>query len=174
MGRASRTFRRVFRGKLKLSCLGFSKLILNKLIYIQQIVYMPAILFVKVAILLQFRLIFVTSKRSPRWYILQTLIGLNAIFFTAYFFITIFRCVPRRKVWDPKVRGTCIDIKRYFVAWEVINIFDDFLILILPLVWIWKLHMQTQKKIGISVLFATGLLYVFSSILMKLLVTDGS
>lgn len=37
---------------------------------------------------------------------------------------------------------------------------SDFTILLLPIVEVWRLHMSTQRKIGVSAVFATGLLYV--------------
>lgn len=39
-----------------------------------------------------------------------------------------------------------------------ISIFNDFFILIIPIPTIWALQMTTRKKIGISVIFFTGLL----------------
>ena len=121
---------------------------------------MPAILFTKLAILLQLMDIFVPPRvaRNARWYSLATRIATNAVFFTTLGFLEIFQCVPREKIWHPTIPGRCIDINKTFVASSVINVVDDFIILIFPLVWTWKLQLKTRQKVGVSMVFATGFL----------------
>ena len=121
---------------------------------------MPSILFTKVAILLQLQEIFVplTVKRNSRWYTLQGLVVLNSIFFTILLFLEIFECVPRRKIWDPTVEGRCINIEKTFVATGVINVLDDFIILVLPLSWVWQLNIPAKKRAGVCLVFAAGFL----------------
>ena len=122
---------------------------------------MPTILFTKASVLLQLLQIFVTEKRSGKWYILQTLIWGNAVFFILCFFLEIFECIPREKIWHPPLQGHCIDIQRTFVATAAINICSDFSILIMPLFWVWRLRLQMKKKAKISLVFTAGLLYVY-------------
>ena len=119
---------------------------------------MPSILITKVSILLQLLEIFVPTKRSYRWYTLLILMGANVVFFTILFFMEIFSCIPREKIWNPTVPGKCIAIQNTFVATGVINVCDDFLILILPVYWVWLLQISTKRKAGISLIFAAGLL----------------
>lgn len=122
---------------------------------------MPAILFTKVTVLLQLLEIFVPRQFTvdvSRWYSLWVLIGLNAVFFTTLMFLEIFQCRPREKIWNPTIEGTCININQTFVATGVINVVDDCVILILPLVWTWQLQLRTKQKIGVSLIFATGFL----------------
>lgn len=119
---------------------------------------MPSILFTKISVLLQLLQIFVPHKREYRWYALMTLIGANAVFFTILMFLEIFECVPREKIWRPTLPGKCLNIEKTFVATGVINVCDDFTILVLPLTWVWKLHVPTKRKVGISCVFAAGLL----------------
>ena len=119
---------------------------------------MPSILITKVAILLQLLDIFVPQKRDSRWYTLVALIVANVVFFTILFFLEVFSCVPREKIWHPMVPGKCLDIQKTFVATGVINVADDFLILILPVYWVWLLKISAQRKAGISLIFAAGLL----------------
>lgn len=119
---------------------------------------MPAIFTTKTSILLQLLEIFVTQKRNYRWYTLLTLMAANFVFFTILFFIEIFQCIPRRKIWEPKVPGRCIAIQNTFVATGVINVVDDFIILILPIYWVWLLQMPLKRKAQISLIFAAGLL----------------
>ena len=129
-----------------------------QLLNIQQIIYMPGIFLVKAAVLLQLSDIFVAKKRNARWWIITCLIAANAIFFTILLFLEIFECVPRTKIWTPTVPGRCINIEETFVATGAINVLDDFLILGLPMIWIWQLHTPTRRKMGIAAVFAAGLL----------------
>ena len=119
---------------------------------------MPAILLTKTAVLLQLLEIFVPQKRTSRWYTLLILIGANVVFFLILFFIEIFQCTPREKIWNPTISGTCLDIQKSYVATGVINVCDDFIILILPLYWVWLLQISLKRKAGISLIFAAGLL----------------
>jgi hypothetical protein len=133
---------------------------ISQLLNIQQTVYMPAILFTKLAILLQLMDIFVPPlvPRNTRWYSLAILVAANTVFFVTLGFLEIFQCVPRAKIWNPRLPGRCIDINKTFVATGVINVIDDFIILVFPLVWTWKLQLRTKQKIGVCMIFATGFL----------------
>ena len=130
----------------------------EKLVNIQEIVYIPAILFTKVAVLMQLMDIFSPVRLSHRWWTLQGLIAANSIFFIFLFFIEIFECIPRDKIWTPYLPGRCININQTFVATGVVNVIDDFLILVFPISWILKLRINARKKLGICFVFGTGLL----------------
>jgi hypothetical protein len=131
---------------------------IRQLLNIQQAVYMPAILFTKVAILLQLLEIFSPAQVSKRfrYYSLWTLIGLNTIFFTTLMFAEIFQCLPRQKIWNHSLHGKCLNINQTFVASGVINVVDDWVILTLPLIWTFQLNLRLKQKIGVSLIFATG------------------
>ena len=60
----------------------------------------------------------------------------------------------------PTEPGHCINNEEVFVAGGTINVVSDFTILLLPIVEVWRLQMSIQRKIGVSAVFATGLLYV--------------
>ncbi|KAF2272788.1 uncharacterized protein EI97DRAFT_196094 [Westerdykella ornata] len=140
---------------------------LAELLNIQQAVYMPAILFTKLAILLQLVDIFVPTQlpKNSRWYSLYSLIASNVLFFTVLMFVEIFQCVPRQKIWNPTLHGRCIDINKTFIATGVINVIDDFIILIIPLVWTWKLQLRLKQKVGVSAIFATGFFACITSVM---------
>lgn len=44
------------------------------------------------------------------------------------------------------------------MATGVINVVDDWVILTLPLVWTWSLQLRLKQKIGVTLIFATGIL----------------
>ncbi|KAF2108582.1 hypothetical protein BDV96DRAFT_652833 [Lophiotrema nucula] len=142
----------------------FSRLV--ELLNIHQIIYMPSITFTKIAILLQLKDIFspLHLARNPRWYLLYAMIVLNCVFFTVLLLLEIFQCIPRHKIWHHKAEGRCIDIKKTFVATGVINVVDDFIILVIPLVWTWQMQLRTRQKVGVSLIFATGLFACVTSV----------
>jgi len=119
---------------------------------------MPAMFLTKFSILMQLLHIFVPDKKSGRANLLYALIALNFFFFTALFFVQIFECTPRAKIWNPTLPGHCIDINKSFVVSAAINIASDVLILLFPTITIWRLEMKTKQKLSVSVIFATGVL----------------
>lgn len=48
-----------------------------------------------------------------------------------------------------------------FIASSVINVVTDVVMLAVPLLAIWDLHMATRRKVGIGAIFAVGTAYVF-------------
>lgn len=114
----------------------------------------------KLAILLQYLRIFVPNKQSKTYRFTQLLIWTNFIFYVVLGFCAAFMCSPRERIWNPLVPGKCLSLAGILIAGGVINIFSDFCVLALPLTSIWQLQMATRHKIGISAVFAVGLLYV--------------
>lgn len=51
----------------------------------------------------------------------------------------------------------------YGVIISAVSVFSDLYVIVIPLPVIWQLHMARRKKIGVSVIFITGLLQVSHS-----------
>ena len=49
------------------------------------------------------------------------------------------------------------------------NIVTDFVLMIMPIPLVWNMHMNSKKKMGIALVFATGALYVDLSDLRNLI-----
>ena len=120
--------------------------------------YGPLVFFAKLSVLLQLQHIFVTSRRQPVFLVIQALIWANLAFYMAYLWVDIFQCVPRRKIWEPSVPGTCISINVLLISPAGINIVSDCLILVLPIILVFRLQMTLKNKIAIGAIFASGLL----------------
>ena len=43
----------------------------------------------------------------------------------------------------------------------IINVVSDLTILMLPMASVWSLQMGTKQKVGVSAVFAAGILYIF-------------
>ena len=113
----------------------------------------------KSALLFQLIHIFAPTRIGSVYRAIQILIWGNLAFYISTWFTIIFQCVPQDKIWNPEHKGgRCINFDVAALATGSVNVVSDCLILLLPLVAIWRLHMAQRRKVGISAVFATGLL----------------
>ena len=74
-------------------------------------------------------------------------------------FVVSFWCKPLAYSWDKTVAGgTCIDQLAYFRYNTIPNILIDGAMLVLPLPSVWKLQTSTTQKLGLTVIFLTGIM----------------
>ena len=129
-----------------------------QIVNVAQIVYSVPLYLTKLSILIQYLRIFVVSLSGATFYTIQGLIWLNLAYYIATTFALVFACNPREKVWNPSVPGSCINQEDLFIITAVVNVITNILILVLPLNCLRKLQMPFQRKLGISLIFATGIL----------------
>ena len=131
-------------------------------------VYSISLAFTKISILLLVLRIFLSVQRDKFWWLTQFLIVVNSIFYTIFFFVPVFLCFPRAKIWTPDMPGHCLKIEILYLASASFNMISDIAMLSVPIYLIWNLQMSTQRKIGVSLIFGTGALFVkpvsFSSV----------
>ncbi|KAI9781017.1 MAG: hypothetical protein M1835_004373 [Candelina submexicana] len=74
----------------------------------------------------------------------------------------IFACKPFAYRWNGAGgnKAKCFDVTLHSVLNEAINMTVDLLIIGLPIPMVWALRLSTKKKIGVILVFATGLLVV--------------
>jgi hypothetical protein len=77
--------------------------------------------------------------------------------YTASPFIWIFSCVPVEKSWHYMIPGTCNKAKPSIVS-GTINLVRDVATLALPIIAVARLQINMEKKLAVSVVFATGML----------------
>ncbi|KAE8157854.1 hypothetical protein BDV40DRAFT_304749 [Aspergillus tamarii] len=135
-----------------------------------QIIYGPIIFITKLSILLLFLRVFAPSFKGITYLLIQLLIWLNFLFYFADTILKIFECTPRSKIWDEHVPGHCININGPILAASIFNVVSDFLILLLPIVCVWRLQMTFKKKICTSAVFVAGSFGCISSV-MRLVVS---
>lgn len=115
----------------------------------------------KSSILREWGRIFVSRRqRNLFWWICHILIGITVMFNCSIIIATSVSCSPRDKIWDKTTRGHCVDPRITLIISAVINVVLDLFILLLPQRTIWSLHMTKGKKIGVSLVFTIGVLYV--------------
>lgn len=76
------------------------------------------------------------------------------------FWTQLFGCIPPAKFWNPDLPGHCFNFRAVDLAYSFINIISDFLIMLLPLPMIWRLQLKWKGKVGISLVFLSGAMYV--------------
>ena len=127
--------------------------------------YCVSILCIKLSILLLILRIFLSVQRDIFYWVTHILIFCNTAFYAMSFFMAIFNCRPRSKIWNPGTPGHCFDNKTLYIFSAGFNVASDIAMLSVPLYLIWTLQTSVRRKFGISAIFGTGLLYVFLSIL---------
>ena len=147
-----------------LSCLD-RVLTMRKLIHVGN--HLSGITFwtLKVAILLDWMNIFIPNRR--RGYFFWTSISLMAIFALWYGGSRIaenLSCIPFERIWDKTVPGVCINWRIVNIVSAGHNLATDLIMLLLPQGPIWGLNLSVQRKLGVSAIFAAGILYVLLSL----------
>ncbi|PVH95322.1 hypothetical protein DM02DRAFT_675569 [Periconia macrospinosa] len=88
----------------------------------------------------------------------------------AIFLATVFSCWPVRRFWDRDVKGTCLDISALAFANSGNAIAQDFLLIILPIIFVGKLNVSNRRKVVIGIMFAVGTLgFVATIVRLKFL-----
>ena len=77
--------------------------------------------------------------------------------------VAIFQCEPVPRAWDMTIPGRCIDQLAWARYISVPNIATDAALLALPLPAIWRMQTSVGKRVGLSLIFATGSLCVSPS-----------
>lgn len=115
----------------------------------------------KLAILIDWLQLFVPDgQRNAMFWSIHALIWSNVVFYLVGLFADVFQCFPAEKIWNVFYEGgRCdIDIDANNFSAVLINLVSDVAIFILPQWKIWGLNMSLQRKIGVSVVFAAGVL----------------
>ncbi|KAL8987655.1 MAG: hypothetical protein Q9177_003157 [Variospora cf. flavescens] len=133
------------------------------LLFIADMLYLISIMSTKIAILLLYKALF-GVKRSFR-YLCYGMMAIVTSYCVIFFFIFAFHCNPVTKAWHIityQGPSKCFGIGTIQIVIGGFNIVTDFIILIMPMPIILGLNMGWKRKIGLLVIFATGIVYVFS------------
>lgn len=141
-----------------------------------EVLYNPAMITVKFSILLLYHRIFPSRKFKIVLWTAATFVLCYSIAGT---FVVIFQCVPVRSDWNPSTKSRCINFDAELIAIGVLNSVTDFLILGLPIPFLWRLHSTLAHKIQLAGMFSLGGFVCITSIVRVIAVssislTDGS
>ena len=117
---------------------------------------------IKAAILLEWTHILVPRGTSDSYFYwgCHIMIVVNSMFFMSTIVAINLICTPRDKIWRDWVDGSCFDYNGFNISIAAINFAFNIIILLLPHWSIWKLALSTRQKIGVSIIFSVGIMYV--------------
>ena len=124
-----------------------------KWFFIAQTPYKVVVCLNKTSIVLLYMRIFI-SKNFQRicYVVLAIIVGWSFAAICA----TIFQCVPIEGSWNRSTPARCIDQDIFWVAYAVLNILTDVMVLALPLPQIFKLQLKLRGKVMLSGIFLLG------------------
>ncbi|KAI9927899.1 hypothetical protein ASPWEDRAFT_173550 [Aspergillus wentii DTO 134E9] len=123
--------------------------------FANQLLYNPALTLVKVSILMFLRRLESKSRlvKSLIWISLAVTIGLCI----SVLLVDLFQCSPVAFVYDKTVPGgKCIHQGAFYVSTAAFNLFTDLLVLSIPIIITWSLHMPTRRKIAVCIILCMG------------------
>jgi hypothetical protein len=131
--------------------------------------YGSILMTLKIGVLLEWSRIFVPKgTRNRFWWLCNATLVFNVLFYVAVKLVDNLACFPHEKIWNLTIEGHCINQRASTLASAVVNLVSDLVILGLPQMVIWKLNMSLTRRIGVSCVFAVGVLYgVALSIALK-------
>jgi hypothetical protein len=121
--------------------------------------YCIGIMFSKFSILFLFMKVFVPVREGLVYWANLLLICTNALFYIGGVGGLLCQCIPRAKISNPTLPGRCTNVYLSFMLSGIWNVLSDFFILNFPLWAVWHLQMPLKRKFGITIVFATGVLY---------------
>ena len=72
--------------------------------------------------------------------ILYVSIALVSAFGIPTSIVSMLYCIPYKKIWQPELPGSCIDIYSFYLSSSTLNICFDLVIFILPIPILWRLR----------------------------------
>ncbi|KAI1371992.1 hypothetical protein F4677DRAFT_433680 [Hypoxylon crocopeplum] len=111
----------------------------------------------KLAVLFLYRRVFSPIHRSLFDICIVFLIVLLCLFYTATTIVKIWECVPRSKIFDNKIPGSCINTPWLLNVSGLFNTVTDFIILFLPVKAVWNMRLQFRQKATVVLVFTFGL-----------------
>lgn len=123
-----------------------------------QIFYGITAALVKTTILLLYIRIFSPTPWSKFNIAIKVLILVIDGYYFGNTFAKIFQCMPRDKIWEPTLAGTCINLSILLDVSGVFNCLSDIVILLVPIKGLWALKISTKQKFGIYFVFTVGIM----------------
>ncbi|KAI1409794.1 hypothetical protein F5Y13DRAFT_203186 [Hypoxylon sp. FL1857] len=119
--------------------------------------YGVTICIAKLAVLCYYRRVFYPLRHNPYDIGILCLIVLLILFYTATTIVKIVECVPRAKIFDPSIPGTCINTPMLLDVSGLFNTVTDVIVLCLPVKAVWNMNLRLKKKMIVVMVFTFGL-----------------
>lgn len=117
--------------------------------------YNTAVIFMRLSILLLYLTIF--PNQRFRWFAYG--LGSFIILFPSISMLYLFGfCIPIEKNWAPLTPGNCGNTLAVELVSGAVNLVLDMVLIAMPMPFIWRLQMPTQRKIAVSSVFCLGIM----------------
>jgi hypothetical protein len=128
--------------------------LLTLLVYLCEVFYVITFSLIKISILTFYLQVFpARSFRIQCWSVMVFCL-ISSFTFAV---VTILQCHPVSYVWNKTLKdGKCINFNSVTWVNGAINIFQDLLIIALPISEVRKLQLERKKKIGLYIMFGLG------------------
>ncbi|KAF2178168.1 hypothetical protein K469DRAFT_803823 [Zopfia rhizophila CBS 207.26] len=94
---------------------------------------------------------------------LYVCIGAVTLFGVPSTVLNISHCKPIQKAWQYGLPGTCINLRTFYVASNVLNVIFDIIIFVLPIPVVWKLKLPLRQRVLLVATFACGSIILVAS-----------
>ncbi|KAJ8115012.1 hypothetical protein ONZ43_g4767 [Nemania bipapillata] len=125
-------------------------------VYIAGLLYNSGIAPVKVAILVEWMRIFSPRSHNAFFWLCHIGLWLNVVYYIVAIIVESLQCTPREHIWDPTVKGTCLDARALEVITSI-NVVSDVIMLAAPQFVIWQLKLSTWNRVGLVLICVIGL-----------------
>ncbi|OBT72177.1 hypothetical protein VF21_10540 [Pseudogymnoascus sp. 05NY08] len=147
-------------------------IILRKLYYISQIFYLLLQGLAKVSILFLYLRIFPDRQFRRIIHIALVWMACRTVVFVC---VVVFQCIPVAVSWDQSVIGKCADQQAFVYAGAAVSIFEDIVIMFLPVYELNGLTLSLKKRLVLVFMFALGSFASITSIIrLKYIVSYGT
>lgn len=137
------------------------------------VIYGPTVFAIKAAIALFIARIFEPYRTYVKW--IYGFLSVMAIYYIIMLFLKMLICRPISRFWDPSVEGECFNQRALILTDNVISLFSDVVVLLLPCPLTKKLQVGLWAKIKIAAAFsAGGIACIFGLIRLVFIVKDGT
>ncbi|GME48407.1 60s ribosomal protein l36 [Neofusicoccum parvum] len=128
------------------------------LILIYGCCYSAVLPLIKTAILLDWCRIFVPSDRKKNffWWGCMIVIAFQCIWGLLCIILLNMQCRPHEAIWKFYLPSKCYDLPKVMLTSASCQVITDIVMVFLPQKMIWGLHLNWQKKLGVSIIFGVG------------------
>ena len=133
---------------------------MSQLILIYGCCYSAVLPLIKTAILFDWSRLFVhaNKRHNPFWWCCMILCVLQCLWGVACIVLLNLQCRPHRAIWEFYVPAECYELPSVMLGSASVQVLTDIAMVLLPQRIIWSLHMNWKRKLGVSIIFAVGLM----------------
>ncbi|KAH9208340.1 hypothetical protein DL95DRAFT_480514 [Leptodontidium sp. 2 PMI_412] len=135
-----------------------------------QVLYGFVLCFLKISIICFYLRIFGGSRTFQNC--AYSIIGIAIAWAIAVELSVFLLCRPLAYNWDHSLNGTCRGRNKAYISAGGVNVATDFMVMGLPVPYVWNLHLAWRRKVGVCIMFSLGtVVTVISMIRIKFLVS---